>query len=89
MPLTCQASEILYEDFEFLDCATISISYNQRGIAAVSFTVVSTSKTLLNSYNDLTFGGVSFKLSLRDITVAVIPGTLVYLFQMSMMGFGC
>jgi len=89
MALTCSSSVIQYEDFEFIDCSTISISYSQRGIASVSFTVVSTRDSLLNSYTALTFGGVNFMLTIRDITISLIPGTLVYTYQMSMVGFGC
>ena len=89
MALTCSSSVVQYEDFEFIDCTTISISYSQRGIASVSFTVVSTKETLLNSYNNLSFGGVNFQLLLRDITISLIPGTLVYTYQMSLTGFGC
>lgn len=89
MALVCNTTVSLYESFEFIDCGTISISYSQRGIASVSFTVVSTSQTLLNDYNNLTFGEVSFQLTLRDITISLIPGTLVYTYQMSFVGFGC
>lgn len=89
MALTCSTTAIQYEDFEFIDCSTISISYTQRGLANVSFTILSTRDTLLNSYTNMTFGGVNFQLSIRDLTVSLIPGTLVYTFQMTMVGFGC
>jgi len=89
MALVCNSTVVQYEDFEFIDCTTISISYSQRGIATVAFSVVSTRGTLLNEYNNLTFGGVNFQLTLRDLTIALIPGTLVFIFQMTMVGFGC
>jgi len=89
MALVCSTSVVNYEAFEFIDCGTLSISYSQRGIASVSFTVVTTSETLLNDYTNLSFGGVDFRLYLRDLTVSLIPGTLVYTFQMAMVGFGC
>jgi hypothetical protein len=89
MALTCNAEVLQFEDFEFIDCGTISISYSQRGIATVSFTIVSTKETLLNNYTNLTFGGVNFQLYMRDVTVSLIPGTLVFTYQVSMTGFGC
>lgn len=89
MALICNSSVVSYENFEFIDCSTISISYSQKGIASVSFTVVSTSDVLINNYTNPTFGGVDFELTLRDVSVSTIPGTLVYTYQMSFTGFGC
>ncbi|MCK5016497.1 MAG: hypothetical protein KAS32_05425 [Candidatus Peribacteraceae bacterium] len=89
MALTCSTSSLSAGEFEFIDCSTLSISYSQRGIASVSFTVVSTSESLLNNYTNISFGGVNFQLTLRDITISLIPGTLVYTFQVSLIGFGC
>ena len=89
MALVCSSSVVQYEDFEFIDCSTLNISYTQRGIANVSFTAVSTRDSLLNSYTNMTFGGVNFQLTVRDVSVSLIPGTLVYTFQMSFVGFGC
>lgn len=89
MALTCSTTAVQYEDFEFIDCSTISISYNSRGEATVSFSVVSTRDTLMNDYTNMTFGGVNFKLYVRDVSVSLIPGTLVYTYQFSMTGTGC
>jgi hypothetical protein len=89
MALVCTSNINYIEDFEFIDCSTISISYSQRGIASVSLTIVSTRETLLNDYSSITLDGVDFQLTLRDLTVSLIPGTLVYMYQMNLTGFGC
>lgn len=90
MAQTCSTSVLQYESFEFIDCGTINITYNVRGIASVSLTVVSSSKSLYGTYTDLSFGGVNFRnLVVKDVQVSRIPGTLVYLYNLSMVGFGC
>jgi hypothetical protein len=75
--------------FEFIDCGTISINYNIRGIASISFTVVSSDGQLSNDYTDLTFGGVNFKGFIRDVNISPIPGTVVSLIRISYEAFGC
>jgi len=88
--LTCPTSVQKPSTFEFIDCTTISISYSSRGTANVGFTVVSTSfDGLLNDYSVIEFGKVTFSLVVKDVNVSVIPGTLVYQYQLNMIGFGC
>ena len=89
MALVCSTNESQPEDFEFIDCSTISVTYNSRGIASVSLSVISSRDKLLNSYINLTFGGVNFELVLNNVTVSVISGTIVFVYQLSMSGFGC
>ena len=89
MALVCSSSVIQYEDFEFIDCSTINISYSQQGMATVSLSVITTKKTLSNDYTNLSFDGVTYDLTTRDVVISLIPGTLVYTFQMTMVGFGC
>lgn len=89
MALVCSTSSIQYEDFEFIDCSTINVSYAQTGIASVSFSIVSTRNYLINNYTELTLNNVNFKLFVNNVGVSIIPGTLVYVFQMSFIGFGC
>jgi len=48
-------------DFEFVDCSTINISYDAYGIATISFTVLSSKPTLDNVYNSIDTGGVLFE----------------------------
>jgi hypothetical protein len=89
MPQTCSSNVIQYENFEFIDCSTINISYTTRGIASVSLSVVSTYDTIFGTYTELSFGGVNFSLVIREIQISQIPGTLVNVFNISMVGFGC
>lgn len=89
MPQTCSSNVIQYESFEFIDCSTINISYTRRGIATVSLSVVSTYDTIYGTYTSLSFGGVNFELVIKDIQFSQIPGTLVNVFNISMVGFGC
>lgn len=89
MALTCSTHAVQYEDFEFIDCSTISISYNRKGDASVSFSVIATKDELLNSYNNMTFAGVHFSLYLQNLSISIIPGTLVYVYQLSYVGVGC
>lgn len=89
MALTCSTNIVQYESFEFIDCSTINISYNVRGIATVSLTVLTTSSELSGTYTELSFGGVDFSLVVKDVQISKIPGTLVNMFNISMTGFGC
>jgi hypothetical protein len=89
MALTCSSSVGQLDAFEFIDCSTINISYDSRGIASVSFAVVTSRKVLLNNYTSLAFGGVNFKLYVQDVQVSKIAGTSVYIFQLTLLGFGC
>jgi hypothetical protein len=73
------------EQFEFIDCATISINYQQNGLAAVSFTVVSTEEVPgvfpFRDYTDLTFGGLSFKGFITNLTTQIILGSIPSVFE--------
>ena len=83
------------EDFEFIDCATISIAYQQNGLANVSFTVVSTFQVPgLNpprDYTQLTFGGIDFKGFVTTLESAVIPASIPTVFEhrFSLVATGC
>ena len=89
MALVCNSSIARPNDFEFIDCSTISISYNVRGIANVGFTVVSTKQQLLNDYTNLVFGGVRFKGFITAVDINPIPGTLVFEIRLTIIAFGC
>lgn len=89
MPLVCSADEVIYDDFEFIDCQTLNISYDVRGIATISFSVVTPREELQENYTSLIFGGVNFKCFVNNVTISKIPGTLVNNFQMQLTGFGC
>jgi hypothetical protein len=73
------------EQFEFLDCATISISYQSTGLASVSFAVVSTEQlpgvNPVRDYTQLTFGGINFKGFISNLVSAIIPGSIPTVFE--------
>jgi hypothetical protein len=73
------------EQFEFIDCTTINISYQQTGLATVSFTVVSTEQipgvTPLRDYTQLTFGGINFKGYITQLQSAIIPASVPTVFE--------
>ncbi len=75
----------MVELFEFIDCPTISISYQTTGLATVSFTVVSTQDvpglSPVRDYTDLTFGGINFKGFVTSLTTQIIPGSIPPVFE--------
>ncbi len=75
----------MVEQFEFIDCATINISYQATGLASVSFTVVSTEEapgvTPTRDYTDLTFGGINFNGFITNLTTQIIPGSIPSVFE--------
>jgi hypothetical protein len=74
-----------HEVFEFIDCATISISYQVNGLATVSFTVVATQDvpgvTPPRDYTQLTFGGVDFKGFVTQLDTTIIPASIPTVFE--------
>jgi len=89
MAQTCSVDASINENFEFIDCSSINISYISRGIATISLSIVSTYDHIYGNYNYLTFGGVNYSLIIKEVQVSKIPGTLVNIFSLSMTGFGC
>lgn len=85
----------MVEQFEFISCETIQISYQQNGLATVSFTVVSTEPVPgINpprDYTQLTFGGVDFKGFVTQVDSAIIPAFIpvVYEHRFSLTMTGC
>lgn len=75
----------MVEQFEFIDCPTISIAYQSNGLATVSFTVVSTEQTPgitpPRDYTSLTFGGVDFKGFVINLTSQIIPASIPSVFE--------
>ena len=83
------------ETFEFIDCPTISISYQTTGLATVSFTVVSTEQvpgvTPPRDYTQLTFGGVDFAGFVTSLDSQIIPASIPAVFEhrFSLIMTGC
>ncbi len=75
----------MVEQFEFIDCPSISISYASNGLATVSFTVVSTEDVPginpVRNYTDLTFGGINFNGFITNLTTQIIPGSIPVVFE--------
>lgn len=93
MPLTCPTvlSGVTLSFTEFIDCASLSISYDILGVATLGFTVVASQAQPINPsvYTNLTFGGINFTGLISSLTVRRIPGTIVYEHQYSVTGVGC
>jgi hypothetical protein len=66
------------ENVEFIDCTSLSISYDVYGIATVSFTIVSNSSGL-KTRTSITAGGKTFDGYVTSATVTQIPNTKWYL----------
>lgn len=73
------------EEFEFIDCPSISIAYQATGLASVSFTVVSTwqvpGENPYRDYTQLTFGGVDFRGFITGLQSDVIPASIPVVFE--------
>lgn len=93
MALTCP-SDLTGTDLgftEFIDCASLSINYDELGIATLGFTVVAALAAPIDTsvYTDLTFGGVRFTGDINNLSVRRIAGTIVYEHRYSLSGVGC
>jgi len=85
------------EQFEFIDCSTISIAYQVNGLANVSFTVVSTEQepgeypAPGRDYTQLTFGGIDFKGYVTQLDSSIIQGSIPNVFEhrFSLVMTGC
>jgi hypothetical protein len=63
------------ESTEFIECGTVSISYDATGKASVSFSVISTNGRSIGNYNSLYFGGVSFSGNIMGAEAAPLRGS--------------
>lgn len=92
MALTCpaQLGDVNLGFTEFLDCSTLSINLDLKGVATLSFTVVSiVEQPTPSNYLVQTFGGVTWTATVTSLEVRQIPGSLVYEHKYSMVGNGC
>lgn len=75
----------MVEQFEFLDCASLQIQYQQNGLANVSFTVVSTEVVPgvnpPRDFTQLSFGAIDFKGFVTGLQTDPIPGSLPTVFE--------
>lgn len=59
---------------EFIDCTSLSFSYNNMGIVTVSYTVVHDTPDFI-TYNEITAGGQTFTGYIINASLNQIPGT--------------
>jgi hypothetical protein len=59
---------------EFIDCTSLSISYNVMGIATVSYTVVHNTYDFV-TYNTISAGGQDFTGHIINASLNQIPNT--------------
>jgi len=60
---------------EFIDCASLSFSYNVMGVVTVSYTVVHDSPSFV-TYNSITAGGRTFTGYVINASLNQIPGSV-------------
>jgi len=104
MALVCSVPASSVSPFAFIDCSSVSVSYAITGMATVSFTVVSTSRTItLSSYTSPVFGSntssrtagsfsagqVEYSGFITNYELSPIPGTLVYEHKIQLLAIGC
>lgn len=104
MALVCSSSTTPLNPFTFIDCSTINISYDIKGLATVSFTVISTSKIIdLASYTTVSFGSTSssrstgafragrvqYKGYVTNYELVPIAGTVVFEHRIQLLAWGC
>jgi hypothetical protein len=62
---------------EFIECTSLSISYDIMGIATVSYTVVSDTSGI-KVYNQITAGGRTFRGYITNASTNQVPKTTWY-----------
>jgi len=72
--------------FEFLACDSISISYQQNGMASISFSVFSNVELPTRDFSTITVGGAQFDGYVTTISIIPVPGTAVYEHRYSWVG---
>ena len=104
MAITCQLPSQPVTIPPFIQCDSISISYEINGLASISFTVISSSKTInLQNYTTITVGTnntsrttgsftagrVRFRGIITSYEISPITGTLVYEHRLQLTAWGC
>lgn len=71
-------------EIEFIDCGSLTISYDVLGLASVSFTVVTNDDFLDQEYSTLTVGDLTFTGYLTGVSARPIVGTSWFEWGMSL-----
>ncbi len=67
---------------EFIDCSSLSITYNARGDVTLSFTVIS-DQGLLNNYNTLIFGSITYTGWIISVNISELEFTQIQQYQLN------
>jgi hypothetical protein len=59
----------------FIECSSLSISYNVMGIATISYTLISTESTPAFTYNSIEAGGRTFNGVVTNVYSQLIDNT--------------
>ena len=71
-------------EIEFIECGSLSISYDVLGLASVSFTVVTNEDFLNQEYTTLTVGDLIFTGYITGVSAKPILGTSWFEWGMSL-----
>jgi len=71
-------------EIEFIECGTLSISYDILGLASVNFTVVTNEDFLNQTYTTITVGDLTFTGYITGVSARPILGTSWYEWGMSL-----
>ena len=69
---------------EFIDCGSLSISYDVLGLATVNFTVVTDTDSLAEDYTTMFIGDLTFTGYITGASVRPILGTSWYEWGMTL-----
>lgn len=72
------------EHIEFIDCNSLSISYDVLGVATVSFNVVSNEGFLVNDYTSFMIGDAIYNGYITSVYARPIPFTSWWEFAISL-----
>jgi len=59
----------------FIECESLSISYNEMGIATINYTLISTEESPSFNYNSIEAGQLLFTGVVTDVYSQIIPNT--------------
>jgi len=72
------------DHIEFIDCASLNISYDVLGLATVSFTVVSNDGTMQEDYSTITIGDATYTGYITAVSARPILFTSWWEFSISL-----
>ena len=58
----------------FIECTSLSVSYDVTGIATVSYTVMSNNSEII-AWDEISFGGMTFKGYVTSATTTIVART--------------